>query len=516
MMLVAGKTAKGCYEDLSSERQVYLDRARLVSKLTIPHLLPPDGYRGTGNTLPTPYQSIGARGISSLSSKLLLALFPPGQSFMRQQIDPALATQIQGAERIMGEIESSLSIIEKAVMTAIEADALRPHLHEVLKHLVLAGNVLLYVPPDDGKPKVFHLDRYVCKRDPAGNVMVIVTKECVAPTSLPEDVREQIKPDNQELKSNTVDVYTAIVRQDEKTYKVWQEIADTVIEGSTGTYKIDECPWIALRMEPISGESYAYGYAASLLGDLASLEGLMKALVESAAASAKTIFLVSPTSSTKPRQLNEAPNGSFVTGMEGDIVPLRVDKAADMGVAFQAIERLQQSLGFAFLLNQSVQRQGERVTAEEIRFLAQELEDVLAGTYAYLSQTLQLPLAKLYIKKLERKRQIPKVSQDERIRTTIITGLEALGRGHDLNRLNTFVQGSIAVLGDAAIQYLNVHEYMVRAATASSLDAKALVKSEEEIQAMNQAAQQQEMLASATPEMIRQAGGVVQQSMKGE
>lgn len=51
-------------------------------------------------------------------------------------------------------------------------------------------------------------------------------------------------------------------------------------------------------------------------------------------------------------------------------------------------------MSFAFLLNSAVQRQGERVTAEEIRYVAGELEDTLGGVYSILAQELQLPLAK--------------------------------------------------------------------------------------------------------------------------
>lgn len=44
------------------------------------------------------------------------------------------------------------------------------------------------------------------------------------------------------------------------------------------------------------------------------------------------------------------------------------------------------------LLNSAVQRNGERVTAEEIRYVAGELEDTLGGVYSLLSQELQLSL----------------------------------------------------------------------------------------------------------------------------
>ena len=65
------ETAKERYERLKINRQHYLDRARECSELTIPALVPDDGFESTSE-LYTPFQSIGARGVNNLASKLLL------------------------------------------------------------------------------------------------------------------------------------------------------------------------------------------------------------------------------------------------------------------------------------------------------------------------------------------------------------------------------------------------------------------------------------------------------------
>ncbi len=505
-MKIAGKTAHQTYEALLADRSPYLERARQVARLTLPDVLPEEGYKGS--TLPTPYQSVGARGINSLASKLLLALFPPSQSFMRLAPE-AGALEDLGQGQVRVEVESSLAQIERAVMSSIESSALRPHLYETLQHLLIAGNVLLFDSPT-GKTKVFHLDRYVCKRDPSGNVLLLVTKEAVSKTMLSPEIQKSLQEkqdagQDPDVSTDEVTIYTAVVRAAADKFEVFQEIHGQVVPGSTGTYKADRLPWIPLRIGTAAGQSYCYGYAASILGDLASLEGLMKALVEASAASARLVFLVNPTSSTSIQQLNRAPNGSFVTGLPDDVIALKVDKASDMGVAANVSERLTKSLGFAFLLNQSVQRAGERVTAEEIRFLAQELEDVLAGTYALLSQELQLPLVRVRLAKLEREGAIPKL--EGIAKPTIVTGIEALGRGHDLTKLETFVAGSQQAVGPEVLnQYLNVGVYLKRKLTALSLSNDGLVRDEEEVQEMQAQAQQAQMAQQFGPEVIRQVG----------
>jgi hypothetical protein len=511
-VLIAGKTARETYEKLTPDRDPYLQRARQVAELTLPHLMVPEGY--SGGQLPTPYQAMGARGVSSLASKLLLALFPPGQSMMRYQIDPSVLDELsQGDGTVKAEVEASLAGTEKAVTTDIESNALRPRLHEAFKQWVISGNVLLFNGPHGGM-KVFHLDRYVCKRDPDGNALIIVAKESISKVLLPPKLQKLLKMGVPEasgdqgvgMDQDTVDIYTAVVRTSRTRYITFQEVSGLLVPGSRGSYKADELPWIPLRSEPVSGQSYSYGYAVGLLGDLASLEGLMKALVDAAAASARLVFLVSPNSSTDIRELNAAKNGSFVTGLEGDVVALKVDKANDMSVAFNAIERLQQSLGFAFLLNQSVQRNGDRVTAEEIRFLAQELEDVQAGAYSLLAQELQLPLVRARLARLKKMNRIPAIPDD--IATpSIVTGLEALSRGHDLQKLDALLQGGVQLLGpDITAKYIDAGIYFKRRQTALGLSEEGLVRSPEQIAEIEAQEQQQAMIAQLGPNAVTQMG----------
>ena len=70
-----------------------------------------------------------------------------------------------------------------------------------------------------------------------------------------------------------------------------------------------------------------------------------------------------------------------------------MQKFNDFRVAQESAQKIEERLAAAFLLNSSVQRDAERVTAEEVRFMAQELESTLGGVYSVLSQEFQLPLS---------------------------------------------------------------------------------------------------------------------------
>ena len=69
---------------------------------------------------------------------------------------------------------------------------------------------------------------------------------------------------------------------------------------------------------------------------------------------------------------------------------------------------IQDRLSQAFLLNSSVQRNAERVTAEEIKFVASELESTLGGIYGVLTQEFQQPLLKLIMNKMKKLKKLSK------------------------------------------------------------------------------------------------------------
>lgn len=501
------QSAGARYRQLEAKREPFLRRARDAAKLTIPSLMPPASHTGESK-LPTPFQGLGARGVNNLSSKLLLALLPPNSPFFRLTIDDYSLEQLTQKEGMRAEVEEALGKIERAVQAEIETSAVRVTAGETLKQLLVAGNALLYLPYEGGA-KMYRLDRYVVERDPMGNVLDLIVKESISPKALPEEIRDEIEKGDLNP-DQTVDLYTRVTRVDNK-WEVYQEVKDKIIPGTQGTYPIDKCPWIPLRFTKIDGEDYGRGYVEEYYGDLRSLESLTQAIVEGSAAAAKVLFLVNPNGVTQQRTLAEAPNGAIRTGDANDVSVVQVEKFADFRIAFETINAISSRLSYAFLLNSAVQRGGERVTAEEIRYMASELEDALGGVYSILSLEFQLPLVKALMHRLEKQKRIPTLPKGT-VRPTITTGLEALGRGHDLNKLDLFLQGVMQTFGPEVVaKYVNISDYLTRRATALGIDTKGLVKSEEEL-----AAEQQQAQEAIMNQMLAEGGmNMAQEMVKG-
>ena len=507
------------YEQLVVDRNVYLDRARSAAKLTIPTLFPPDGS-SSGNNFPTPWQSMGARCVNNLAAKLLLALFPPNAPFFKLQLDDYAIEKMTQQQGMRAEVEKALNKIERAVTTEIETTTSRPSLFELLKQLIVGGNALLVVEPKSNKLRVHKLTQYVCKRDPAGHELEIIVKECISALELPEPLRTQLgkaASAGDEKAKDDIDLYTGyklVQHGGQPQWRVWQEIDGKVLPGS-GHFPRDKSPARAIRWTALDGEDYGRGMCEEYLGDLKSLEGLQKALVQGAAAAAKVLFLVRPNSTTSKAALTKSESGEVHSGHADDVSVVQMEKFGDFRTALETRNDLIQSLSFAFMLNSAIQRNGERVTAEEIRYMAQELEQGLGGVYSTLSQDLQLPLVTILMSNMERQQRLPSLPKGT-VKPAITTGIEAIGRGQDIDRLTGFAQTISAVLGpETTARYLNVPDFIKRVATAKQLDQAGLVKDEATVQQEAQQAQMAALAQRAAPNVVNKMGDAMMAQQQG-
>jgi|TARA_B100000519_G_scaffold95984_1_gene83439 hypothetical protein len=491
-------TAASLYEQYATERSSYLREGQESSKYTLPYLIP-ETAAGSGSRrtkIKTNYQGIGAAGTNSLAAKLLTGLFPTNVPFFKLVLDKIKIAQEEAGAEAITEIDKALRKVENALMREIEVSTDRVAMFEALKHLVVGGNVLLYLT-DDGL-QVYPLEKYVCKRDATGNTIEIIIKETISAKALPPAFLENIKQKaeyTEKTLEEELDIYTH-VKRDGDYFNYHQECKNEIIPNTEGRAKKDVSPFINLRFTRLSGESYGRGYVEEYRGDLISLEGLMKAIIENAAASARTVFLVNPNGTTRASTLAKAPNGAIREGNAQDISVMQVGKGQDLQVSFQAIQRIEQRLQYAFLMAKAVQRDAERVTSTELKILTQELESTLGGIYSILSSELQLPYLRRRMHLLVKSGKVPKLP-DDIVGISIVTGLQGLGRGQDKEKLLEFITVMAQALGaDVMRQYVNLDEAIKRLATSIGIETENLVKSGEEIAAEQQQMQQQELIRS--------------------
>lgn len=487
--------AKKTYERLKSDRQPYVDRAVDCAKVTIPALFPKEND-DKSTKYETPYQSVGARGVNNLASKLILALMPPNSPFFRLGMsDEVLAEYMNnGQEDTKAQVEQALMMIENRVMKYIESNQIRVTVQESLKQLIVAGNALLFLPPAEGGIKLYKLMDYVIQRDVLGNVVQIVTLDKVAYATLDETVQNLIKTDKKP--EDLISVYTHVCRSGEN-YLSYQEVEEQVIQGSEQTYPVAKTPYIPIRMVKMDGESYGRSFCEEYLGDLNSLENLSKAMFKLSTIAANIYFLVNLNGVTRVKKLENATSGDFVAGRKEDVEVLQLDKYYDFNMTKAQADAIENRLSFAFLLSSVVQRNAERVTAEEVRTVASELEDTLGGVYSILSQELQLPLVRRILNQLQSTGEVPNLPEGT-VEPTITTGLEALGRGHDLEKYATVLNLISQIPG--AQEMINWNVMLLNLFTGVGVETEGLIKTQQQIEEEQQMAMGQEMAMQAVKE----------------
>ena len=501
------------------KRQTSLDRGRAVSALTLPHIMPPQGHDEFTELL-TPFNDMGARCVNNLSNKLFLTLFPVSTPFFQFKISEAVINELvaSGNYQAKQDIEKALRQQEQIVQSDLEVSAIRPALFEVMRDLLVVGDVLFHLPAE-GSPNIYHADQYVVERARSGKYLSIIVKQKLH--------YEELEPAWVEQLAERVDTADAVKEDAEpKSYDVFTEIwldgkmyheqafmEGLALEGTAGQYKEDETAWLPLRWSGKSGEDYGRSYGYEYYGMFKGLEGYHKAIREHSAIASRTIGMLSRASRINIKDLIKAPNGSIFHGEEGELTFPQVGKYNDMRVVETMISRYSESLAKAFLLVQT--RDAERVTAEEIRLMAQELETALGGAYSLLSKTLQEPLLRREIARLKKQGKLKEFASDD-VEPKVIVGLEGLGKGSDIEKLRRIGQ-MMGELGQTAqfIPNLNIEGTTQSLFNWEGLDSSGILYSKTEMDEKNAEAQQAEQQAFQQEQQAQMAQSVVPEAMKG-
>jgi len=541
------------YEKLRSDRDRWLTRARRSCRLTLPWLVPAanDPDQGQPETYPLPWNDIGAEGHQHLASRWLLAVMPASETFFKYTIDEKQrATLISDARQAgtaeediaksMVEFDRSLLALEQSVLREINSTHDRAVVQEAMVHLVGPGNILLYDDEDDGLT-CYHLNRYVLKRDPMGRPLEAVICESFTEDSLPKVVAEHLGLlDDEESEDDSPDPLAATkVMNEEEVIKVYthvewdyterkvrwcQECKGEEIDGQDTQVDIEISPWMPLRATRIESCDYGPGYIeARCLAALQTAESLSQAVTEGAMIAAESKNVVRPGGVTSIKDLVACRNGGYVVGHPDDVRELGSDGRRGQGlvVAEARLQRVEATLKRAFMMSDV--RDSERTTAEEVRMVAQRMDEGQVGVYSVLTTEFQNPYItrKLHVLTKQGKIQLPK----DLVKPVVSVGLAAVGRGNDLEKMMRFLQGLDAlgkIVGPQEITArIDVSDAITRLSNGLGIESIDLVLSEQkvaEIKAQQaQAAQQEQLMRSAMadPAKLATAAATAQQ-MQGE
>ena len=493
---------KGEFNKMAAARESVLTRAERYAGWTIPTLFPNE-TTGSDEEFQNDYQSFGAQAVNNLANKIMMALFQPSRPFFRLTLTPEQEAEILSENEGLDatKIEEALAEGERGSMRELEKINARVTMTDSMMQLIVTGNSLLYMPQDD-TVQSYTLKDYVIERDLRGNTVKLIICETKTITSLSDELAaiasEHVKSENAE-----VSLYTGIQKVGPDEYVVWQELEDLCsCHIKVGRYTKDTLPWLPLTWTLARNRDYGTGLVEMYAGDFHTLSTLAEAILDYTTIITDVKILVDPTGMTDVRKINEAASGEYVHGREEDLYVHFANVANGADFLTNQFNTVERRLAAAFLLNNSVTRDAERVTAEEIRMQAQELESSYGGVYSRLSTELQLPLAKRLIKKFD-----PAFKDIEPV---IVTGLESLSRNSELDRTRAFFTDLVALadVPEEVALRIDYSKLITMLGAGHGIDYKDLLKSEKAVaEAQKAKARQEAQAAGMEAGAVNQAQG---------
>jgi hypothetical protein len=496
MQQTHAKTAASRWSQLDGKRRSFITRCEQYADLTIAKLCTPEGYNQNSQELSRDFQSVGAQAVNHLANKIMLALFAPSRPFFRLDPTDKLLAQIIELGLTEEQLALSFSQAEKKAIKALDRMAMRPKLYEAVKNLIVLGNVLLEL--EDDNARVIGIKKYVTRRSASGKLIEAIVRDQVEFSELSEEVQAEARA--QGLRANPdqeVSHYRWIRRLSSGDYEMTQHV-DTIELSKTfnGKWSEQKLPFRFLTWDMGDDADYGTGLVEDYKGDFVGLSMLSVAQIQGAILSSEFRWLVNPAGFTNPIDFMNSANGSALPGVLNDIQLVQSGKSADLMVIKDVSAEYVNRIGRGFLLGSAVTRDAERVTAEEIRMQAQELETSLGGAYSRLAVDFQMPMAYWLMA------MVDMAIEGSDVEPSIVTGMDALSRGGDLEEMKMFLAdcAALASINPVVLARMKIDNIIIGFATARRLNPGTYVKSEAEVQqeqAQMQAQQQQQMAAEA-------------------
>ena len=495
---------------LNAKKSTLLSRAEKYARWTLPFLFPSVTSQTTeGAEFLGTNDSIGARCVNHLSNKVVSTLFRPQGAFFRLHLDKKVIKQMatvagmddaKAIAQAIENVEAELKDIEDEATDLQDMVEYRPNATTAGKLLIITGNALMYHPK--GKSvQVFNLRDYCVVRDLSGALIEILTREEKSFETFHPQVQDQLREHKGGSKrrdysdADNIVVYTRVLLHDDGKFHVTQEAGHVSLDTTGVFFTKEALPWVPLTWNLARGEDYGRGLVEEYAGCFHALEVYHQSLINLAGIMGDIKFLVNPASLVDVVALNNSAAGSYHSGRDGDVTAIETKKQSDAQFILGMIERQEKNLAQAFLLNSATTRDAERVTAEEIRMVANELETSNGGVYSRLALQWQVPTANILLNQIEFD------GSQFKIKPKIITGMDSLSRQGEMDNLRQWVAdlAMLEAVPEEVRRGINPLKFMAYIGTARSVDYNKFLYTDAELQQK----QEQEQAALAQQEQAK-------------
>lgn len=521
------RAAHDVYRELCRGREGVVEKARAMARISIPTLFPPQGYR-SGDYLPPPNQSVNARCINNLASRIMFTALPPGKPILKYNVvEHKLQKEIDADPALWSMTLLAMSRREIANRQRLEATSIRTAYTAAAAQLIVAGNVMWKALAID-TPSVHTMDTYVVKRNGTGQQLHNILEQVINLGDVDLSTRafiENVRMHNhtpQEVDNNEfteeVTIYCCCklhhVSNTKKVWLYWEEFEGEMIPDTDVQCDYDAPPQYCAWMVPRYGQNWGGSYCEQYEGDMYIVENSNGSLNDGSEAAAMTWLFVKPGGLTSKRVLEKAENLKVMYGDAADITVFRLEKNNDFAFVGNTAGAAERRLGAAFLMVSSIQRNAERVTAEEWRQMASELDQAMGGLYSELASGMGRSIIMRFLAQQEEEDKALVPLPPGIVRVSVITGIDALSLTTDEENLEAALGVLAKLLGpEALMAALNAPDVIRRILTGYSIKPDGLVKDQAQIDQetaqAKQEAQQATILQGATPAIAKEGSAAI-------
>jgi hypothetical protein len=411
------------WAEREADRSGLLERFERYAAMTIPKVLHPDHYKQATDPETNDYQSLGSQGVTHLSNKLMLAMFAPSRPFLKLQAAASFLKTAAAANITETMLNEVLVNGERQAIKKLDSLAQRPKLFQIMRHLIVVGNACLVL--NKKSMRVIGIRNYVVKRNVEGDVIEFCIREKVRFDELSQAIQGLLGSRYQG--ETHVYFYKWFKRQDNGQMAMTQWVEETLLPAKfNGRWAPDRCPYQILTWDLSDEADYGTGLVEEYARDFEAVSILSEAIVNGGVLGAEFRWMVNPNGITSVEDVAKSNNGDALPGLEQDVKPVMGGNPKAIEVLSASLDRWERRISRGFLMGSAIIRDAERVTQEEVRMTANELETAYGGVYSTLAASLQKPVGTWLLDESDFK------LQGTQIELTIVTGLDALSRNGDL------------------------------------------------------------------------------------
>ena len=498
------------WEAMQEEKGDLEARSEEYASWTIPYLCPQEG--SAGQEQHKAEVAIGPRLVNHLANRVVDTMFPHERAFFTLSMTPEVKRELKKEMKEEDEaafseaVRDATSLVEQTAMRKLKLTVYRPQAVEAVKHMIVTGNALIKRQAD-GRRIVYGIRDFGVRRTVDGQPYHSVLRDQKRFGSLPDETKEKVREQYPQYRDDDDCIlYTEYKLVDGRWHM--RQGVDAVTFPSTTRYKPVDLPVLILTWNLARGENYGRGLVEDHTTAFHQINVLTRALIDMVGIMADVKFLVDPSSVLDVQELNNSPRGSYHQGRKDDLSSPDFSKRMEIAGIRDIIAALERELAQAFLLNTSAVRDAERVTAEEIRFIAMELESAFGGLYSRLALEWQRSEAEYAVSQIDFAEDIG--GEFSTFEVVVTTGLESLSREGQLDNLRRAIADLTAL--DAVpeeVRYeMDANKFASFVFTNHSVPWKEFMLSPEKVAEKRQAQMQQEQAI-----IQMQAQGTVQEAI---